>query len=84
MAYIKSVLPGNKASNIYALFDNGELCKDNKTIAEIFNDFFSSMGKLLSKAFDNQFRDGMNVSNNTHSFKFLPLMTDLSKKTSKT
>lgn len=24
----------------------------------------------MSKAFDNQFRDGMNVSNNTHSFKF--------------
>lgn len=67
---IKSVLPGNKASNIYALFNNGELCKDNKTTSEIFNDFFSSIGKLLSKAFDNQFRDGMNVSNNTHSLKF--------------
>ena len=48
---IKSVLPGNKASDVCALLDNGELCKDNKTIAEIFNDFvndfFSSTGKRL-------------------------------------
>lgn len=55
---------------LYLTVNCGELCKDNKTIAGIFNDFFSSIGKRLSNAFDKHFRGGMNDFNDTHSFKF--------------
>ena len=37
----------------------------------------------MSKAFENQFRDGMNVSNNTHSFKFRAVKNLKNLKTNK-
>ena len=50
---IKNVLPSSKKSVVSSIFDNGKVFTDSTSIAKIMNNYFASIGKKLSKAFQN-------------------------------
>ncbi len=50
---IKNVLPSSKKSAVSSIFDNGKVFTDSTSIAKIMNNYFASICKKLSKAFQN-------------------------------
>ena len=48
---IKEVLPNEKGSVIFSVFDKERLYYNKQSVAKIMNDYFVSIGKTLSKAF---------------------------------
>ena len=50
---IKEVLPGTKKLTVSSIFENGKWHTENLSVAKIMNQYFVSLGKVLTKPFQN-------------------------------